>query len=291
MSIDKPVMSIDEPIICGVDGSPGSRRAVATACELAQQLCSRLVLVHVVPPRPSMVPAAVPIGAHPVATAQMAELDQAEAQAAFASVGEDAAGPDIERVTEHGYAPDRLSALALTRGARLIVVGTRGRGPTRAALLGSVSQRLAASASRPVMVVPEPNAPVGDARLAPGPVVCGIDGSERAQDALYVATRLADDLHAALTIVSAWAADAQDTAGLAAIKTPAADHVERLIASGDPAEVLTQAASERKASLLIVGSRGRGALRARVLGSVSSTVTRRAHRPVVIVPPGACGPG
>ena len=280
-------MNTNEPIICGVDGSPAGYRAATTARALAEQLHARLVLVHVVPPRPPMVLAAVPIGAHPVATAQMAKLDKADAEAAFASVADESAGTDAEQVTMHGYPAESLSALADARDARLIVVGTRGRGPARTALLGSVSHELAAGALRPVVIVPEPEPPAPHGALGPGPLVCGVDGSEPSQAALRVATRLADELHASLTLVSVCADGTESSEWLTAMRVSAADDVERLTASGDPAEVLTQAASERNAALLVVGSRGRGPMRAAVLGSVSATTIRRANRPIVVVPPGA----
>jgi nucleotide-binding universal stress UspA family protein len=286
-------MTTRATIICGVDGSPGARRAAVTARTLAEQLRCDLVLVHVVPPRPPMPLAAVPMAGHPVGTAQMVELDRLESDAAFASVADKSADSDAEQIVEHGHAADRLSAVADTRDARLIVVGTRGIGPARSALLGSVSRDLAAGASRPVVVVPAPeDAPESD--LGPGPVVCGVDGSEGSQAAAHVATRLADELHAALTLVSVHAprgAGDEGAAGLAVttLSTPTRDHVERLAISGDPAEELTRAAAERKAALLVVGSRGRGSVRAALLGSVSAEVTRRSQCPVLIVPPGAAG--
>jgi nucleotide-binding universal stress UspA family protein len=46
-------------------------------------------------------------------------------------------------------------------GVQMIAVGSRGRGPVRRALLGSVSARLAATAPCPVLVVPE-TAELGD---------------------------------------------------------------------------------------------------------------------------------
>jgi nucleotide-binding universal stress UspA family protein len=51
---------------------------------------------------------------------------------------------------------------------------------------------------------------------------------------------------------------------------------------GDPAEVLLSYA--RDAELLVLGNDGRGAVAEAVLGSVSSTCTRRARCPVVLVP-------
>ena len=225
-------------------------------------------------------------------TAQMAELNRLESEEAFAAVADELADTDAEQITEHGFAPERFSAIAETRNARLIVVGTRGIGAARSALLGSVSQELAACASRPVLVVPELERLATAGALGPGPVVCGVDGSDGAQAAARVAARMADDLHLALTLVSV--RDPQPNgddfgAGLATIAriTPVGDHIERLAVSGEPAEALTRAASDRNAALLVLGSRGRGPFRAALLGSVSARVTRLADRPVLIVPPGA----
>ena len=70
-------------------------------------------------------------------------------------------GRDGARCGRHGRRDRRRGsrrrpALALARcDARLIVVGSRGRGPVRGALLGSVSASLAASAPAPVLVVPD----------------------------------------------------------------------------------------------------------------------------------------
>ncbi len=281
-------MTTRSPIICGVDGSPGSRRAALMARTLSEELRCPLELVHVVPPRPPMPLAAVPVAGHPVATAQMAELDRTESDAAFASVADELAGMDAEHITVQGHAPDRLSAIAETRDARLIAVGTRGTGTVRSALLGSVSRELAAQAPRPVLVVPE----AAGGRIGPGPVVCGVDGSDGALAAARVAARMADDLHTALTIVAVLDPDAaldDLAAGIAAAvtETTSGEHVERLAVSGDPAGELARAAADRNAALLVVGSRGRGPVRAALLGSVSTAAIQLARCPVLIVPPRA----
>ena len=50
----------------------------------------------------------------------------------------------------------RLAAIATRERALAIVVGARGQGAAAWALLGSTSSRLAATASRPVVIVPSP---------------------------------------------------------------------------------------------------------------------------------------
>lgn len=56
---------------------------------------------------------------------------------------------------------------------------------------------------------------------------------------------------------------------------------------GEPAERLAASAVAEQAEMIVVGSRGRGALEAAVLGSVSSELATRSPRPVLVVPPGA----
>jgi len=58
---------------------------------------------------------------------------------------------------------------------------------------------------------------------------------------------------------------------------------EREIASGDPAPVLLDIAESFRCEAIIMGARGRGALRSALLGSVSQAVLQSANIPVTIV--------
>lgn len=130
-------------------------------------------------------------------------------------------------------------------------------------------------------------------------VVVGIDGSDCADSALRWAERYAATFGATLVLVTAWhwptsygaplayegfdpAADAQHIVDEAALTlTLPAGQVERTVAEGPPGNVLVNAAKD--AALLVVGTRGHGALTGTILGSTSSHCAHHAHCPIAIV--------
>jgi nucleotide-binding universal stress UspA family protein len=63
------------------------------------------------------------------------------------------AGTTVERVIEHGEAGSVICRLAGEQGADAVVVGSRGRGALKRALLGSVSTFVANNAPCPVVIV------------------------------------------------------------------------------------------------------------------------------------------
>jgi nucleotide-binding universal stress UspA family protein len=136
-------------IICGVDGSPESRLALRVAAQLSGQLGLRLVVAHVAPATlyaPS-------IGIRPLLTAPTAE-ELAASERLLEKISVDERLPDAESRVLYGVPADRLADLADEENAELIVVGSRGRGAFKAAVLGSVSNDLIGVAGCPVLVVP-----------------------------------------------------------------------------------------------------------------------------------------
>lgn len=83
-------------------------------------------------------------------------------------------------------------------------------------------------------------------------------------------------------LAKAWAAIA------AAIPVAEERHVlyETEVVEGSPAEAILELARARAADMIVVGSRGRGAVTGAVLGSVSSEIVHRADRPVLVARPG-----
>jgi nucleotide-binding universal stress UspA family protein len=147
---DQPMKSA---IVCGIDGSPESQAALGYATELADRLGARLVLAHVVEPPTPLATVAPPAGPMPSAFATMSERE-AEGERLLEEVVEAAGVDHAEQRVVTGLPAEGLADLADDERAQLVVVGSRGRGPLRAALLGSVSTSLIGLARCPVLVVP-----------------------------------------------------------------------------------------------------------------------------------------
>ena len=100
---------------------------------------------------------ATPAGVHPRAYGYAEARDEAERMLAEQLAGLSAACPDVavRRTLMHSLDVAR-TLLDLSWHARLVVVGSRGRGGVSRLLLGSVSQALVNHASCPVAVIRHP---------------------------------------------------------------------------------------------------------------------------------------
>src|SRR5262249_43495586 len=137
-------------VVVGIDGSEGSLRALAWACAHAESAHSnevRCVLAYESPL------AWVDVGAD--YEDAMLQGARERASATLDEALQDVVAPTgviLERCVQQGIAADVL--VDASRGADLLVVGSRGRGGFAGLLLGSVSQRCVERAWCPVVVVP-----------------------------------------------------------------------------------------------------------------------------------------
>jgi nucleotide-binding universal stress UspA family protein len=134
---------------CGFDGLDESRRALEWAAALARRAGAALRVVAVHEP---MAFSNVPTGALGGGSANKAlrrTLRSRLDEAVFAEVGSDV---PTEAVFGEGGAVQVLERAA--EQLDLLVVGSRGYGPLRVVLLGSVSGQLICTATAPIVVVP-----------------------------------------------------------------------------------------------------------------------------------------
>jgi nucleotide-binding universal stress UspA family protein len=292
-------------MLVGIDGSEGSRLALAWAVAEASRRGSAVDVLHVWHAPLVVSPVGVPgkpwdLTEYHVRAKRL--LDE-ETEAAFAVLGQpgrQAAGPPIITREREG-APAKV-LLDAAEGAELLVVGSRGIGGFAGLLLGSVSQQCLHHAPCPVAVVPSTWTPDGGKGL----IVAGIDGSEPSMAALAWAAREAQLRGDQLLVVQTWhlpvpagpyalQLDDHDEAELAQATIDIAHHaraqvvdpvldparVEVRVLRGAAAPALIDAA--HGADLLVVGSRGHGGFTSLLLGSVGQECAQHAPCPVVVV--------
>lgn len=139
-------------IVVGVDGSVNSRVAVEWAARLAAGLRARVVAVHALGLLEHLDPGAEPAPsvAHLEEIEELFSRDWCEPLRTL--------GVEHRRELRYGPPVQTLIDAADRDEADLLVVGSRGCGGSSALLLGSTSSRLANASTRPVLIVPLPDA-------------------------------------------------------------------------------------------------------------------------------------
>ena len=140
-------------LLVALDGSDGSRRALAAAVEHARLTGSDLVLAYVIDWSPYSFHT-------PQELEERHKRRESEIQRANDSVlnpelaALQAEGLNVETVVDHGKIAETLLELGNQRDVSQIYIGRRGESRMHAMIFGSVSAALVQTSSVPVTVVP-----------------------------------------------------------------------------------------------------------------------------------------
>jgi nucleotide-binding universal stress UspA family protein len=292
-------------ILLATDGSEEAQLAAKTAAELARSTGSELHVVLVfLWARPS---ALDPISLD--TTVREAVEGRARERLERIVRRIEASGGIVEEAHLKGGQPDpEIVTLGEEIGAGLIVVGSRGLGGMRRALTGTVSDSVVRHAHCLVMVVR------GEPVVLPTKILLATDGSEDANLAASAAADLAKSTNSELHVLyvggmpsvfyespgaivldpdlqSRMEEEAEETA-----RAKLKEQVQRISEAGGeiaqtharvgfPDAEIVGLAEELGVGLIAMGSRGLGGLRRALMGSVSDSVVRHAHCPVMVVRP------
>ena len=297
-------------ILLATDGSPGADLAARMAVKLSNDLHSELHLLYV---------EERPAGAY-IAPME-APLDREFEESARERIERDAREKlegQIRRVKESGGEvagvhvkigrPDaEIVHFAEELGAGLTVVGSRGLGPLRRALMGSVSNSVVRHAHGSVLVVGGDQYRAED--YLPGRILVPIDGSRGAYAAAEAAAEISNatgsELHLHHVLPMEWLAPLlgpeaweMSEVKLEQRKRTARSFLDREaerieagggrvtqvhVSFGESDAEIVRLAEELDAGLTVIGSRGLGGVRRALIGSVSDSVVRHAHCPVLVV--------
>jgi nucleotide-binding universal stress UspA family protein len=178
-------------IIAAVDLSPASVNAARSATLLARVMQDKLLLVRAIEPVSAFYPEMALAGVPDLEDAVRRATEEAltNVRLMLADVAPDV---PIEIRVIAGDPPGVLCDCARGEKARLIVMGTHGRGLAGRLFLGNVAQRTMRKASCPVLVLRDGSNPFAEwaAQRRPLRIVAGVDRSSASEAALAVLTTL-----------------------------------------------------------------------------------------------------
>jgi nucleotide-binding universal stress UspA family protein len=291
-------------VLLATDGSEDAALAARAATEISGGIDAELHVVHVLPQFPRYAfPGVTPeLYSYVLDRTDQETRDLLDEQVRHI---EDSGGRVVETHTKRGPAVDEILDLAQELGVGLITLGSRGLGPLKNLVLGSVSEGVVHHAPCPVLVLRG-----GPGTWPPEEIVVGDDGSEEAKDAGELGSRIAGLFDAKGLLVRVYPQlPEMDLEGRGLDARTVDDELRReerklqerakeikealgsrpriRLSVGDPAPILLETAEEGAAAertLIAVGSRGLGVLRRMRLGSVSTKVLRASKGPVLIFP-------
>jgi nucleotide-binding universal stress UspA family protein len=284
-------------VLFATDGAAPSERAGAMLARLADPVGTRVVVMSVNDFDVAMRQAKLEghFSTEEGHTAARRAANQA------ADMLHDAGFEQVEARVEDGDEASEIVHAAATEGFGLVVVGSGKESWLDSVVLGSVSSSVLQGSPCPVLVVHR--SPEGD---GPVRVVVGADGSEGANHSIAAFAAVADPARCTVAVITAAAPLALPPGGPAGesvlgrevaddemvlanrhaetaadVLRAAGFDVEIEVAVGGAAAALLEGAERREADLVVVGARGLGRFRAKVMGSVSDRLIR--HAPATLV--------
>lgn len=288
-------------VLCPVDFSDTSRRALDHAAAFANWYGARLTVLHVVP-RLAVLEGAPAILTDAERAAIGTTLDR------FVAVVPPGV-PVRTLIVESLEVHREIAAQARATGADLVVLGSHGRSGLSRLVLGSVTEQALRITDCPVLVVtasagdPAPAAPVRFQRI-----VCAVDFSAESTAAVGYALALGQENDASVALVHAISPIpvvseqqlspaieqvahrlSEEHACLRQLRTMVPDsvqdfcHVELVVRTGAADDVILAVAKERQADLIVTAVRARGPLSLALFGTTTGHVVRATPCPLLVV--------
>ena len=185
-----------------------------------------------------------------------------------------------------------IMGAAEQRNAGLIVMGTHGRSDFRRFLLGSVAEKILHETDRPVLTVREKRRGGTASKISIEHVLCPINYTEVAFNALEHAVAVSKCFGAellALHVIESHAAEVTDQDEHARLcswipdETRARCSLREIIRRGDAAEQIIEMASNVACDIIVLGAQHKRFSDTTVIGTTTLRVTRHAPCPVLTV--------
>lgn len=290
--------TLESPIVVGVAGAGAGDQALHWAARLAARTGTSLVAVHASDPESF---ASRVVGAEMMAVTAVLEAEEESLREVEQQVAALAEELGISARVDAVRGSPVSALLEYQDEAAVIVVGTGAKGAVEEFVLGSTSLGVSAHARCPVVVI---NPGVDIDSLTHGRIGVAVDGSADSRRAARAALALAELTDAKVTALNTWYLEVVDGFVVTEPESPEWQQLEadrHALVEGVLAPlranypgvdvdvqvvrgpvVMTLRDHAEHWDVVVVGSRGRGGLRGRLLGSVSQRMMRTASCPVLI---------
>jgi nucleotide-binding universal stress UspA family protein len=290
-------------ILCPIDFSDASRRAVEHAVAFARWYGAQITAFHVYTvPQPVMLAPGMP-GDVPVLPPVQPQALIEEVRRFCRSV---MTGSPPEIVVTEGSPAREIVRQAEHIAADLLVMGTHGRSGFERLFLGSVTEKVLRTTRCPVLTVPPPVQGPAASPVLYKTIVCPLDFSDASRRALEYALSLAKESDARLILLHVVEGfiDQPPLGEIAHFNVPEyrryleQDAMTRLkaaipeeartwckpeerVASGKAYREILRVAAETEAALIVMGVHGRGAVDRWLFGSTTHHILREATCPAL----------
>lgn len=293
-------------ILCPTDLSEASRRSLTYAAAFAHWYKARLTVLHVVP---TFEPITVGPGALTGPPQMVLPMSREEVLVEMRQITESAGMESVHPILSacEGDPVRNIVDQALAIAADLVVMGTHGRSGFERLLIGSVAEKVLRKAPCPVLLVPPHVATTAHPDVSFKHILCPMDFSPSALQALGFALDLARQSGGIVTVLHAleWFAEEepreythfnvpeyrqyliddarQRVRSLVADQSGTGSAIEDRVVVGRAYREILGVAADSGTDLIVMGAQGRGGLGLTLFGSTTQQVVRAATCPVLTV--------
>lgn len=296
-----------QSILVPLDGSTLAEQAIPTAVAIAERAGSKLKLLLVHEPPPSLDPGST----YTELELAMEKADRDYLRSVAGRLRE-RLGPALSSAVVKGPVTKTLARYTRELGTDLIVMTTHGRGGIRRAWLGSVADELIRTSEAPILIVRPSDGDATPTFVPPTEIMVPLDGSPLAEAVLEPVTALARLWDAEVSLVQVVRPIILTSDPPLPFPTGYSDQETRIrrelaqdyirdiaehlresgvrasgvaVVDGSVAHTLLDLARPERVSVVAVATHGLGGLRRLVLGSVADKLVRGADVPVLVVRP------
>jgi nucleotide-binding universal stress UspA family protein len=284
-------------ILCAVDFSPASLRALDLAIRLASVNGARIHVLHVIP---RIVASLLDV---PITTSRWTADQEEKAKRELPKLKQRAIRAGVPASTEIRIGDIDVQILKTVKDVRadVLAIGTHGRRGFERWILGSVAERMLRHSRIPVLLTGSPRK--GPSVPSIRRILVAVDFSKETVDAVEYGAGIAAKTRASIVMLHViedrsavvdWSAFPDQKGAIRKrLEELVPSRVKRLckvdprVESGEPYQVILKAIKDSRPSLVVLNTHGRGFMSRVLIGSTADRVVRggAGMSPMLLIPP------